>query len=436
MRSTPPASHQHTTQTARRSLYATAWAAAFLAFVACWVVFAAVVTPSGSASAHDLGKNPNSGGPTGTPVRDAPEKAKTPDGPVNMTPVREQNFEGWERPALRDLAQVVAWPTSVTYDNAGRLRVQNWVSDDNWAVAHIRGFDYQAGASAAFLAEQEDARLAGFSITRETFYSYPAYVSLLTDNAGTSIEKRFRWQAGTWILGVDIRDATAGHTPGDPRLTAEELLTLAVNRGMPAPPSQVPTANPTWVLPPASSPTPTARGCTFSMHDVPTNYWAYSHIARLVCDGVISGYSDGTFRPENSTTRGQLAKMLVLSQHWPLVSPATAQFRDVGLQHAFYLYIETAAAHGVISGYSDGTFRPDVFVTRAQVAKMLVLARNWAPATTFANLCDVNVGHWAYSYVQTAIQHGVFSGYGDSCFRPNMEATRAQLTKVLSLSSR
>jgi len=351
-----------------------------------------------------------------------------------MTPLPEQNFEGWERPALRDLAQVLAWPTEVSFDNAGRLRVQNYTSTHEWALAHIRGFDYSAGAGAAFRAEQEDARLAGFETNEETFYSYQAYMAVNVDASGQIVEKRFRWLADTWILGVDVRDDSPTAASLDPRLASEELLSLAVNRGMPPPPSHVPTPNPTWALPPVSSPTATA--CSISFTDVPQDFWAHDYISLLACEGTVSGYNDGTFRPESPTTRAQLAKMLVLSQHWQLVTGEHARFRDVSSTHPFYRYVETAAAHGVIAGYSDGMFRPDSYVTRAQVAKMFVIARGWVLTNATVPVCDVGQTDWAWYYVQTALQRGLFTGYTDSCFRPSMEATRAQLAKVLALSSR
>ena len=99
-------------------------------------------------------------------------------------------------------------------------------------------------------------------------------------------------------------------------------------------------------------------------------------------------------------------------------------------------FVETAAARRLISGYGDGSFRPNNFVTRAQVAKMSVIAHDWTLSGATVNLCDVSNGHWAWTYVQVAVQHGLFSGYGDSCFRPDQLATRAQLAKVLSVSMR
>jgi hypothetical protein len=365
------------------------------------------------------------------------DKRLTPTEVVNMTPMPEVRFTGWERYALRDLAEVNAWPTQVTFDTAGRLKVQDNSTETAWtARAHIRAFDYGAGASAAFNAEQEDARLSGFILTSQTFYGYRAYRGTITDNTGTVREQRFRWLSRTWIFGIDVRLAAgSGQALADPVLLSEQLLSLAVRRGLPPPPNPVPTPNPTWSLPP--NPTPTAPSCSLNFTDVTGSYWAYGYITVLACANIVTGYSDGSFRPENSTTRAQLAKMLVLAQGWSLVTPSSQSFRDVGPSHPFYQHIETAAAHEVISGYADGTYRPDAYVTRAQVAKMLVLARGWrAFEDTPEPVCDVPPTHWAWNYVQAALQNGLFSGYANNCFLPDAQATRAQLSKVLVLSTR
>jgi S-layer homology domain len=169
--------------------------------------------------------------------------------------------------------------------------------------------------------------------------------------------------------------------------------------------------------------------------DVDQSYWAYTYITQLACSGVIGGYSDGTYRPQNSTTRAQFAKMIVLSEGWTLANPARASFRDVDGSHLFYRYIETAYAHNVVAGYSSGLFKPDAYVTRAQVAKMLVRARGWSglEQTTYS-LCDVPSSHWAWYYVQIALQHSAFTGYANGCFYPDAFATRAQLAKVIVLA--
>ena len=93
---------------------------------------------------------------------------------------------------------------------------------------------------------------------------------------------------------------------------------------------------------------------------------AYEH-------SVITGYADGTFRPYNSVTRGQLCKIVVQAHQWPIDTSGGPHFTDVYVGTPFYASIETAYNHGVITGYNDGTFRPDNNVTRAQLAKIIDL---------------------------------------------------------------
>ena len=72
-----------------------------------------------------------------------------------------------------------------------------------------------------------------------------------------------------------------------------------------------------------------------------------------------------------------------------------------------------------LEGNSGGLFKPDAYVTRAQVAKMLVRARGWSlSGQSVVSLCDVPSTHWAWSYVQIAIENNAFSGYANGCFYP------------------
>src|SRR5205823_6486241 len=104
----------------------------------------------------------------------------------------------------------------------------------------------------------------------------------------------------------------------------------------------------------------------------------------------VSGYADGTFRLYNSVTRAQVAKIVVLAFGYPLVAPQHQRFSDVAVGDPSSAYIETAYAHGLVSGYADGTFRPANSVTRGQLAKMLVVASGLQPANpTKATFRDV-----------------------------------------------
>jgi hypothetical protein len=182
-------------------------------------------------------------------------------------------------------------------------------------------------------------------------------------------------------------------------------------------------------------PMPTGTACNLSFSDVSSSDWFYEHVQWLVCNEIASGYSDGTFRPYNNTTRAQLAKMVVRAAGWHLVVPDRPTFSDVPVDSPFYQYVETAVQHAAITGYTDGTFRPANNVTRGQLAKITVLARNWdllEPATpTFT---DVSPESAFFTYVETAVEKGIIAGYGDGTFRPGNDATRAQLAKIVQIA--
>src|SRR5439155_22949664 len=96
---------------------------------------------------------------------------------------------------------------------------------------------------------------------------------------------------------------------------------------------------------PAASPTPRCPGERFA--DVcPADYF-YTAVIYLNDHGAISGYADGTFRPFNSATRGQLCKIVVLAENWTLYTPPAPTFSDVPATNPFYTFIETAYHQGI-----------------------------------------------------------------------------------------
>ena len=159
-------------------------------------------------------------------------------------------------------------------------------------------------------------------------------------------------------------------------------------------------------------------------------------------------------QPNNNSTRGQTSKIVVLAFDFPINTTGGTHFTDVPACSTFYPYIETARNLSLVGGYADGTFRPNNNVTRGQIAKIVVLAAiahdpvHWTlidpPANAFE---DVPRGSTFYQYVETAATHGIIAGYqcGDPAepcnrpgykpyFRPNNNATRAQISKIVYLS--
>jgi hypothetical protein len=194
------------------------------------------------------------------------------------------------------------------------------------------------------------------------------------------------------------------------------------------------TRTPTLTYTPRPPNSPTPLPCV-NYSDVGPSHFFYVAVHWLSCRGIVGGYPDGTFRPYNPATRAQIAKMIVLGENWPLIDPPTPTFIDVLPGDWFYQYVETAHAHAVIGGYPDRTFRPLNNVTRGQLSKMIVLARCWPlftpPTPTFT---DVPSTHTFYPFIETAFSRAVVGGYGDQTFRPQNDATRGQLSKMLHVA--
>jgi S-layer homology domain/Beta-propeller repeat len=238
----------------------------------------------------------------------------------------------------------------------------------------------------------------------------------------------------------------------NPLPTSTPTAVVARTATATAPPAGTPRPATPTATAPAGSATPggaTATPCAISFSDVyPTDYF-YEPVRYLYCHGVISGYADGTFRPYNETTRSQMVKIVVLGFGLPVVTPAGRNntFADVPPTFPFYTVIETAAANNIVSGYTCGGpgepcdeqgrpyFRPYANVTRGQLSKIAVSAAGWLRRTPVTpTFSDVPPGSAFYTFVETAVCHGVVSGYADGTFRPTAGATRGQISKIVSLA--
>jgi hypothetical protein len=106
--------------------------------------------------------------------------------------------------------------------------------------------------------------------------------------------------------------------------------------------------------------------------DLDPDYWCFDKIIDFTEKGYISGYSDGTFRPENTVTRAEFVKIVNCFFDY-YGSDSDVTFTDVGPNDWFEPYVKEAVARGYIKGYSDGTFRPYDFITRQDA--IVILAR-------------------------------------------------------------
>ncbi|HCG99142.1 MAG TPA: hypothetical protein DE036_04890 [Actinobacteria bacterium] len=165
--------------------------------------------------------------------------------------------------------------------------------------------------------------------------------------------------------------------------------------------------------------------------DVGREHWAYTFIGRLAALKIVSGYSDGTFRPGNSVTRAEFAKMIVVASGWSLAAPASPSFKDVPASHWAYYYIETAKARGVISGYPGGVFKPGNNIKRAEICAMVVRSQAYPVDNSGTGFSDIDSSHWAYDVVMTAKNKSIVGGYPGGVFKPDGLASRAEASKMI-----
>lgn len=162
-------------------------------------------------------------------------------------------------------------------------------------------------------------------------------------------------------------------------------------------------------------------------------HWAETGIQQAVKGGLITGYPDGTFKPNYTVTRAEFAVMLVNTLK-PQGVGAKLNFIDSAEIGAWAQQaIALAVREGILHGYEDGSFRPNAEITRAEMAVVTAGALGKASeipsATGFAD--DQNIALWAKGSVAFVLQSGIMQGKGDNQFSPQDYATRAEAVTVL-----
>ena len=147
----------------------------------------------------------------------------------------------------------------------------------------------------------------------------------------------------------------------------------------------------------------------------------------------ISGYPDGSFKPERSVTRAEMASILARTIAKDFTATEGA-FGDVPASHWAHEAIRKTVSMGLMQGYPDGMMKPDQAITRAEMA---VIAAKWlgsGKAEAGGNavaFSDLN-GHWAKDVIAAVSQAGILSGYEDGTFRPDQPLTRAEAVTIMN----
>lgn len=172
-------------------------------------------------------------------------------------------------------------------------------------------------------------------------------------------------------------------------------------------------------------------------------HWAGPEIRKLASRLIIKGMTDTAFAPEANITRAQFATLLVRALGLRQEPAGAAGFSDVRPGDWYAGAVGAAVQAGLIKGYEDGSFRPDNNVTREEAAAMAVRAlslagKSIAPGseankTYLTGYRDNNrVSSWAHSVMAAAVKNGIISGHADGTLTPREKSTRAEASVIIS----
>ena len=147
----------------------------------------------------------------------------------------------------------------------------------------------------------------------------------------------------------------------------------------------------------------------------------------------INGYVDNTFRPDLPVTRGQVAKMIYALIQDPAkeADVGTSTFTDLPPDHWSYKEIRYLAGKGIMNGYKDNTFGPDKTISRAEFITTICRIETPQGTPTSTPGTDI-VNHWAKANILWAMDKGWITGFPDGSFRPDSQLSRVQSVIILN----
>ena len=147
------------------------------------------------------------------------------------------------------------------------------------------------------------------------------------------------------------------------------------------------------------------------------------------------GYSDGTVRPNGRITRAEVATIFfrlltddARQRNWS----SENNFSDVSADKWYNNAVSTLCHMGVLGGYSDGTFRPNAPITRAEFAKIAVSFSQANGSAVYSYFTDVKTTDWFAPYVTAAKDSSLIEGYSDGSFKPENRITRAEACAIVN----
>jgi hypothetical protein len=188
---------------------------------------------------------------------------------------------------------------------------------------------------------------------------------------------------------------------------------------------------------------PQAIAAGLRFKDVPATSWAFAAVADLSARGLVTGYEDGKFHPDNAVTRAEYAKLVCSALGVEPDTVTSDPFKDVTSAHWAVGYIAAAVGKGWLTGYPRGLFKPDEPVSMAQAVVVVARSQDWNDTATLP-YADVQPGYWAHAFIEACFTRGIIRNPDPGIesggkLSPEGHCTRAQacvlLSRLLALKS-
>ncbi|WP_071737110.1 S-layer homology domain-containing protein [Bacillus anthracis] len=169
---------------------------------------------------------------------------------------------------------------------------------------------------------------------------------------------------------------------------------------------------------------------SLKFNDVPANHWSTKAIYDLTNRKVVQGYGNNIFGFGDNVTRGQVARMIYM---YVKPADADASFKNPFTDikgHLFEKEILALAKAGLVNGFGDGKYGPDDILTREQMAQVLTNAFKFK-ATKTTKFSDVDKNSWSYGAISALEENGVTIGTGGNMYSPKMFVTREAYSQFL-----
>ncbi|MBU8881109.1 S-layer homology domain-containing protein [Bacillus sp. FJAT-29790] len=165
-------------------------------------------------------------------------------------------------------------------------------------------------------------------------------------------------------------------------------------------------------------------------HDVDESHWAYPIVNKLAKEDLVLGYENSYFMPQDNITRAEVAAMLAEAFSLKM-NNRSGNFPDVSSNHWAVGVVNAVFEKGIFKGNGANQFKPSDSLTRGQMAAIISRAYNLKAPASPKTFTDVDSSHWAYEDVQKLAASGITTGYNDGSFKPEEFVTRSQFAAFL-----